>query len=163
MVQGQVFLKRGLALFLFNISRFIVLHLEIILVFAKFLLHFWRKIIFSNSLILWKKVILSFLKMNLCVFVSKVGVSDSGRRGGCQHQGSGNWNTLKDGWIEKRKRGEGKQKFLKKGEGKLGQGVGALKSGAGTLLWTITYKALGPLPMALLSYICVNTYGCSNF
>ena len=45
-------------------------------------------------------------------------------------------------------RGEEKQKFYKGGGGKLGQGVGALKSGgeggggagAGTPLWTIKYN-----------------------
>ena len=110
---------------------------------------FEKKKFFSATIILWKKVILSCLKMN--VFVKrfkrwkidfwckaavelvkspiwylfkprKVGWSDYGRRG--LHEGGGNClKYLKRGWN--RKEGRGNKEF-KKG-GKLGQGLGALK------------------------------------
>ena len=70
MVQGQVFLKGGggagpLALFLFNFQDLSFLHLEITLSFAKLCYAFEEKLFFSSTIILWKKVILSCLKMNL--------------------------------------------------------------------------------------------------
>ena len=57
MVQGQVFLKGGVSF----------LHLEIIL--SKNCVMHLKKIFFSSvTIILWKKVILSCLKMNLKIF-----------------------------------------------------------------------------------------------
>ena len=55
--------------------------------------------------------------------------------GGCVRGGGGGTvkNTFKGGGTEK---GGGETKILKKGS-KLGQGVGALKRGAGTFLRTI--------------------------
>ena len=49
-----------------------------------------------------KKVILSCLKMNFCVCVGKVGVSDRAGRGVSVLGWGIVWNTLKEGGIEKR-------------------------------------------------------------
>ena len=66
MVQGQVFLKGGGWHFSDLIfSRFMFLHLEITLPFAKLCHAFEEKLFFSATIILWKKVILRYLKMNL--------------------------------------------------------------------------------------------------
>ena len=43
------------------------------------------------------------------------------------------WNTLKGGWTEER----GEEAKISKREGKLSQGMGALKGGAGTPLQTM--------------------------
>ena len=72
MVQGDVFLKRGrgrgVALFLSNFFKVFTflsfLHLEITLPFEKLCYAFEEKN-FSATIILWKKLILSYLKMNL--------------------------------------------------------------------------------------------------
>ena len=53
-----------LALFDFNFFK-IYLHLEITLPFAKLRYAFEEKLFFSSTIILWKKVILGCLKMNL--------------------------------------------------------------------------------------------------
>ena len=64
MVQGQAFLKGGLALFLFNFFK--VYHFRIWkLLFAKLCYAFEEKLFFYATIILWKKVILSCLKMRL--------------------------------------------------------------------------------------------------
>ena len=55
----------GLALSYLIYSRFIVLHLEITLTFAKLCYAFEEKLFFSAIIVLWKKVILSWLKMRL--------------------------------------------------------------------------------------------------
>ena len=55
----------GLALSYLIYSRFIVLHLEITLPFAKLCYAFEEKLFFSAIIVLWKKVILSWLKMRL--------------------------------------------------------------------------------------------------
>ena len=69
MVQGQVFLKGGRAgdgHFSYLIfSRFIIFTIKNYFTLCKIVLRIWRKIIFSVTIILWKKVILSCLKMNL--------------------------------------------------------------------------------------------------
>ena len=53
MVQGQVFLKGGLALFVFNFFQGLsFLHVEITLLFAKLCYAFDRKSIFSANIIL---------------------------------------------------------------------------------------------------------------
>ena len=55
MVHGQVFLKGGLVLFLFNFFKvyyFLFLHLEITLPFAKLSYAFEEKLLFSVRLIL---------------------------------------------------------------------------------------------------------------
>ena len=46
------------------------------------------------------------------------------------------WNTLKVGGTEK---SGGETNILKRGD-KLGQGMGALKRGAGTTLWTMVFE-----------------------
>ena len=56
MVQGQVF---------FSYLVFSFLHLEIALPFAKLCYAFEEKLFFSVTIILYKKIILSFLKTNL--------------------------------------------------------------------------------------------------
>ena len=72
-----------------------------------------------------KKVILSCLKMNFCVCVGKVGVSDRAGRGVSVLGWGIVWNTLKEGGIEKR----GVETKNLKRWCKLGYGVGALKRG----------------------------------
>ena len=69
MVQGQVFLKGGggggagtFSIYVFQALSF--LHLEITLPFAR-LCHAFEEKIFTATIILWKKVILKYLKMNL--------------------------------------------------------------------------------------------------
>ena len=66
-MQGQVFLKEEGAdtfpVWFFQSLSF--LHLEITLTFAKLCYAFEEKLFFSATIILWKKVILSCLKMNL--------------------------------------------------------------------------------------------------
>ena len=53
MVQGQVFLKGGLALFVFNFFQgFSFLHVEITLLFAKLCYAFEEKSFFSATIIL---------------------------------------------------------------------------------------------------------------
>ena len=59
MVQGQVSLKDG------RTGTLSFLHLEITLPFTKLCYAFEEKLFFSATIILWKKVILSCLKMNL--------------------------------------------------------------------------------------------------
>ena len=61
MVQGQVFLKGGD----WHFSIFKSLHLEIILSFAKLCYVFEEKLFFFVTIILWKKVFLSCLKVIL--------------------------------------------------------------------------------------------------
>ena len=72
MVQGEVFLKEGeggVALFLSNFFKVFTylsfLHLKITLPFEKLCYAFEEKLFFSATIILWKKFILSYLKMNL--------------------------------------------------------------------------------------------------
>ena len=69
-MQGQVFLKEEGAdtfpVWFFQSLSF--LHLEITLTFAKLCYAFEEKLFFSATIILWKKVILSCLKMNLKIF-----------------------------------------------------------------------------------------------
>ena len=79
MVQGQIFLKAGGGdwhLCYLILSGLSFLHSEIILLSAKLFYTFEENLFFSANIILLKKVILSCLKMNLCVCVRKVGVSD---------------------------------------------------------------------------------------
>ena len=68
MLQGKVFLKGGWT-GTFSIKFFqglSFLHLEITLAFAKLSYDFEKKFFFfSATIILWKKIILSCLKMNL--------------------------------------------------------------------------------------------------
>ena len=68
MMQGQVFLKGWGGADTFPI-KFLqglsFLHSEITLPFAKLCYAFEEKLFFSATIILWKKVILSCLKMNL--------------------------------------------------------------------------------------------------
>ena len=73
MVEGQVFWKGVVG---GELARFIILsfyqgllslHLEITLPFAKFCYAFEENLFFSATIILWKKVIISCLKMNLFV------------------------------------------------------------------------------------------------
>ena len=69
MVQGQVFFKTGggvLTLFLFHFFKVYHFYIQK-LPFAKLWYAFEEKKIFSATIILWKKVILSRLKINLKV------------------------------------------------------------------------------------------------
>ena len=66
-------------------------------------------------------------------------MKDQGRSGLCE--GGGNWNCLKylkRGWNKKEGRGVGKQ--ILTGGCKLGQGIGVLKKGTGTPLWTMALR-----------------------
>ena len=68
MVQGQVFLKWGEEcwhFFYLVFLMFIIFTLEITLPFAKLCYAFEEKLFFSATIIFRKKVIPSFLKMNL--------------------------------------------------------------------------------------------------
>ena len=66
MVQGQVFLQGWAGTFPIKFFQGLsFLHSEITLPFAKLCYAFEEKIFFSATIILWKKVILSCLKMNL--------------------------------------------------------------------------------------------------
>ena len=72
-----------------------------------------RRIIFSTKIILWKKIILSCLKTNLCVCVRKFGVRIRIGGGGFSALGWGDClEYLKRGWN--RKEGSG-NKHSKKG------------------------------------------------
>ena len=98
MVQGQVFLKAGGQYLIF--SKFIM-----ILIPAKIVLYIYLKTnyFFSANIILWKNIILSYLKMNVCECVWKTGVSKQGTSSVlCMKVGKMFWNTLKVGGIEKR-------------------------------------------------------------
>ena len=72
MVQGQVLLRGGggggLTLPIWFFQGLSFLQLEITLPFAKMCYAFEEKLFFSVTIILWKKVILSCLKMNLKMF-----------------------------------------------------------------------------------------------
>ena len=82
MVQWQLFLKAGAGTFAIKFFKgWTFLHLEIILL-CKTALYIWRTNIFLCQHNLMKKVILSYLKMSLCVCVRKVNMSVLGRRGG---------------------------------------------------------------------------------
>ena len=97
MVQGQVFLKAGGQYLIF--SKFII-----ILIPAKIVLYIYLKTnyFFSANIILWKNIILSYLKMNVCECVWKTGVSKQGTSSVlCMKVGKMFWNTLKGGGIEK--------------------------------------------------------------
>ena len=97
MVQGQVFLKAGGQYLIF--SKFII-----ILIPAKIVLYIYLKTnyFFSANIILWKNIILSYLKMNVCECVWKAGVSEQGTSSVlCMKVGKMFWNTLKGGGIEK--------------------------------------------------------------
>ena len=64
-----------MALLLFNFFQgYHFLHSEIILLSAKLCYAFEEELFFSTKIILWKKIILSCLKTNLCVCVRKFGV-----------------------------------------------------------------------------------------
>ena len=66
MVQEKVFLKGGGGTFpIWFFQDLSFLHLEITLPFAKLCYAYEEKLFFSAIIILWKKVILSCLKMNL--------------------------------------------------------------------------------------------------
>ena len=66
MVQGQVFLEEGAGTFsIYFFKGLSFLHLEITLPFAKLCHAFEEKLFFSTTIILWQKVILNCLKMNL--------------------------------------------------------------------------------------------------
>ena len=68
MVLGQVLLKGGGGDDIFSIQFFqslSFLHLEITLPFSKLCYAFEEKLFFSATIILWKKIILACLKMNL--------------------------------------------------------------------------------------------------
>ena len=66
MVQGQVFLKGGAGTFpIYFFQGLSFLHLEITLPFVKLCYAFEEKILFSATIFLCEKVILSCLKMNL--------------------------------------------------------------------------------------------------
>ena len=124
MMQGQVF-WRGLALFLFNFYLNLLLHLEIILLLTKLCYTFEEKNFFSATIILWKK------SEGWCVGL--------GQKVGCLREGRMNClKYLKRGWI--RKEGRGNKNF--KVGSKLGQGVGALKRGSGTLLQSKLVKQI---------------------
>ena len=65
-MHGQVFLKGGAGTFPIKFFQGLTfLHTEITLPFAKLSYAFEEKLFFSATIILWKKVILSCLKMNL--------------------------------------------------------------------------------------------------
>ena len=69
MVQGQVFLKGEVGTFsIYFFQGLSFLHLEITLPFARLCYAFEEKNISSATKILWKKVILIYLKMNLQLF-----------------------------------------------------------------------------------------------
>ena len=68
MVQAQVFLLkrgRGWHFSYFIFSRLIIFTFRNFFTLFKILSYIWRKIIFSATIILWRKVILRCLKMNL--------------------------------------------------------------------------------------------------
>ena len=66
MVQGQVFLKEETSTFpILIFQRLSFLHLQIALLFAKLCYAFEENLIFSATIVSWKKVFLSCLKMNL--------------------------------------------------------------------------------------------------
>ena len=74
MVQWQVFLKKrgGRGAGTFPIKCFqglLFLHSEITLPFTKLCYAFEEKLFFSATIFLWKKVILSCLKMNLKILI----------------------------------------------------------------------------------------------
>ena len=69
MVQGQVILKGGAGTFPIKFFQSLsFLHLEITLPFAKLCHTLEEQQNFSVTMILWKKVILSCVKMNLKIF-----------------------------------------------------------------------------------------------
>ena len=120
MVHEQVFLKdkEGSWHFCYLIfSRFIIFKLRKFFTLWKIVLYILRKNFFSATTILWKKIILSCLKMNLCVCIRKVIVSEYARRW-VLRMGEIIWNTLKGGRIEK----QGVEtKILKRGGGQAGK------------------------------------------
>ena len=134
MKREQFFLKgEGAWYFSYLIfSKFIIFTFRNYFTLCKTVLYIWRKIFFffchHNFM---KKRYSKLFKMNLCVYVKKVGVSDNGRKG----IGAEKLKYLKKGVEQKRR--EGKQKFLKKGGSKLGQDLGTLKRGAKTPLRTM--------------------------
>ena len=106
MVQGHVFLKKrgwgrgadNFPIWFFQGCYF--KHLEIILLFAKLCHTFEEKLFVSAIAFFWKKVILSCLKMNLCLSVRKLGVW-LGQDKGCLSEGGETvWNALKVGGID---------------------------------------------------------------
>ena len=96
------------------------LHWKIILLFAK-LSYTFEENFFSATIISWKKVILSCLKMSGCM--CKEGWNEG--RTGVVCVRLGGTKYLKREWNKKEGRGN---KNFRKGR-KLGQGVGALKTG----------------------------------
>ena len=99
------------------------LHCEMILLSAKLCYIFEEKLFPQHNFM--KKDIRSCLKMNLCVYIRKVGVPDEGRTGVLWVRVRGIvWNTIKGGEIEKRR---WRQKFKK--EGQAGLRGGCLKKG----------------------------------
>ena len=66
MIQGQVFLKGGAGTFPIKFFQGLpFLNPEITLPFAKLRYAFEEKLLFPAAIILWKKVVISYLKMNL--------------------------------------------------------------------------------------------------
>ena len=131
MVQGQVLLKREVrTLFLFNFFKVYrsFLHLEIILLFAKLCYTFEEKVFLSATIILWKKVILSCIKINLCVCLSKVGVSVRAGRVLSAWKWRNCLKHLKKEWNRKEGR---RNKNVIKGRRQAGSRVGCLKKGGG--------------------------------
>ena len=132
MVQGQVLLKREVrTLFLFNFFKVYrsFLHLEIILLFAKLCYTFEEKVFLSATIILWKKVILSCIKINLCVCLRKVGVSVRAGRVLSAWRWRNCLKHLKRGWNRKEGR---RNKTVIKGRGQAGSRDGCLKKGGRT-------------------------------
>ena len=102
MVQGQVFLKRGVALLLFNFFK--VYHFYSLKLFYSLQncgIHLKKNYFFCQHNFM-EKVIQNCLKMSVCLCVNKVGVSDWNRRGGFLLEGGGNClKYLKSGWNRK--------------------------------------------------------------
>ena len=142
-MQGQVFLKgrsRGWYFFYLSFSSFIILNLEIILLFSKVCYAFEEKQLFSALYLYEKKVILNCIKMKLCVYVRKFGVSNQDRRDAvCVRVERNCLKYLKRWWN--RKEGRGNKHFNQR-DGKLRPDVGLLKRGSGTTLRTIACKKL---------------------
>ena len=125
MVQGQVFLKRGVALLLFNFFK--VYHFYSLKLFYSLQncgIHLKKNYFFCQHNFM-EKVIQNCLKMSVCLCVNKVGVSDWNRRGVFYLRvGEIVWNILRVGGIEKT---EEDKNFKRGGGGKLRWGVVALK------------------------------------
>ena len=114
-------------------SRFIIFTFRNYFTLCKAVLYIWRKIfLFSAKIILWKQIIQSCLKMNLCICIRKVGARIRAGGGSLYEGGGIVWNTFKRGGMEKK----GVETKILKMRGKLGKGIGALnKRGRGGGGW----------------------------